>query len=405
MTAENSVPLLEPREGLPAVVSDEDALKATISAFQAGTGPVAIDAERASGYRYSQRAYLVQLRREGVGTALIDPRGVPDLSDLGAVLADTEWVLHAASQDLPCLDEVGMRPTSLFDTELAARLLGKPKVGLGTLVEEILGFTLEKGHSAADWSTRPLPEDWLRYAALDVELLLELREALEAELREAEKLQWAYEEFEAVRTAGPREPRVEPWRRTSGLHRVRDRRKLAAVRSLWEARDDLAQRRDVAPTRVLPDAAIIDAVLAAPRTKAGLLALAVYRGRSQRREADRWFQALDEARQVPDDELPAMTAVHDGPPPARTWASREPDAADRLAAARAAVAEVGEANNVPVENLLTPDSLRRVVWDPPRPPTAEAVADALRERGARDWQVALTAEVVADAISAPLASE
>jgi ribonuclease D len=386
-------------------VSDEDALKATISAFQAGTGPVAIDAERASGYRYSQRAYLVQLRREGVGTALIDPRGVPDLSDLGAVLADTEWVLHAASQDLPCLDEVGMRPTSLFDTELAARLLGKPKVGLGTLVEEILGFTLEKGHSAADWSTRPLPEDWLRYAALDVELLLELREALEAELREAEKLQWAYEEFEAVRTAGPREPRVEPWRRTSGLHRVRDRRKLAAVRSLWEARDDLAQRRDVAPTRVLPDAAIIDAVLAAPRTKAGLLALAVYRGRSQRREADRWFQALDEARQVPDDELPAMTAVHDGPPPARTWASREPDAADRLAAARAAVAEVGEANNVPVENLLTPDSLRRVVWDPPRPPTAEAVADALRERGARDWQVALTAEVVADAISAPLASE
>jgi ribonuclease D len=386
-------------------VSDEDALKATISAFQAGTGAVAIDAERASGYRYSQRAYLVQLRREGVGTALIDPRGVPDLSDLGAVLADTEWVLHAASQDLPCLDEVGMRPTSLFDTELAARLLGKPKVGLGTLVEEILGFTLEKGHSAADWSTRPLPEDWLRYAALDVELLLELREALEAELREAEKLQWAYEEFEAVRTAGPREPRVEPWRRTSGLHRVRDRRKLAAVRSLWEARDDLAQRRDVAPTRVLPDAAIIDAVLAAPRTKAGLLALAVYRGRSQRREADRWFQALDEARQVPDDELPAMTAVHDGPPPARTWASREPDAADRLAAARAAVAEVGEANNVPVENLLTPDSLRRVVWDPPRPPTAEAVADALRERGARDWQVALTAEVVADAISAPPASE
>lgn len=395
MTSENSVPLLEPREGLPPVVTDADAVEATIAAFGAGHGPVAIDAERASGYRYSQRAYLIQLRRQDVGTALIDPVGLAGLTKLGEALNGVEWVLHAASQDLPCLDEVGMRPSVLFDTELAARLLGRPKVGLGALVEDVLGFTLEKGHSAADWSTRPLPEAWLRYAALDVELLLELRDALEIELRDAGKLEWAREEFENVRTAGPREPRVDPWRRTSGLHRVRDRRKLATVRALWEARDDLARRRDIAPSRVLPDAAIIDAALATPATKADLQALPVYRGRAQRRQADRWFRAIETARSMSDDDLPEMAGKYDGPPPARTWASREPEAAERLAAARAVVNEVAETNELPVENLLAPDALRRLVWDPPQPTDTESVAAALRERGAREWQIHLTADAIA----------
>ncbi|HEY6740122.1 MAG TPA: ribonuclease D, partial [Actinopolymorphaceae bacterium] len=172
------VPLLAPRDGLPPVVATPGALAETVDAFAAATGPVAVDAERASGYRYSHRAYLVQLRRNGAGTALIDPIACPDLSGLNAVLQDTEWVLHAASQDLPCLDEVGLRPRQLFDTELAGRLLSLPKVGLGPLVEDILGFKLEKGHAAADWSTRPLPTPWLTYAALDVEVLIELRDAL-----------------------------------------------------------------------------------------------------------------------------------------------------------------------------------------------------------------------------------
>ncbi|HEY9410049.1 MAG TPA: HRDC domain-containing protein [Jiangellaceae bacterium] len=403
MTSETPVPLLEPRDGLPPVVADAAALEATVAAFAGGHGPVAVDAERASGYRYGHRAYLVQLRRAGSGTALVDPTGTPDLTSLGEAIAHDEWVLHAATQDLPCLAEIGMRPTKLFDTELAGRLLGLPRVGLGPLVESVLGFTLEKGHSAADWSTRPLPEAWLRYAALDVELLVELRDALELQLREAGKLDWALEEFAAIAAAPPPEPRVDPWRRTSGLHRVRDRRKLATVRSLWYARDELARRRDISPGRVLPDAAIVEAALALPSTRDALAEMPVFRGRSQRRETSRWFGAIDEARNLPDVELPTLTARYDGPPPARAWASREPEAAARLAAARAAVAEVAEAHTLPVENLLAPETLRRVAWTPPEVADEESVADAFRARGAREWQIRLTAGPVAAAFASTTA--
>ncbi|MBB5790900.1 ribonuclease D [Jiangella mangrovi] len=396
-----STPLLEPRDGLPEVITDGETLKAVIAAFASADGPVAVDAERASGYRYGHRAYLIQLRRTGAGTALIDPIAVPDLSALGDVLAESEWVLHAASQDLACLAEVGMKPERLFDTELAGRLLGLPRVGLGPLVDSVLGYALEKGHSAADWSTRPLPEDWLRYAALDVELLIELRDALEASLIETGKLDWAHEEFAAIAAAPQQEPRADPWRRTSGLHRIRDRRRLAVVRQLWYARDDLARQRDLSPGRVLPDSAIIEAALTMPTTADAMAAMPVYRGRSQRRELSRWFGAVADARAMTDKELPPQTAPYDGPPPPRAWATRQPDAAARLAAARARVVEIAEAHDLPVENLLTPDTLRRAAWQPPSPLSTEAIADVFRSRGAREWQIALTAEAVADAFANP----
>ncbi|WP_222850981.1 HRDC domain-containing protein [Phytoactinopolyspora mesophila] len=395
-----SIPLTEPRDGLPEVVNSPAALESAVAAVVAGKGPVAIDAERASGYRYGHRAYLVQLRRLGTGTIMIDPLGAPDLSSLGRAVSDVEWVLHASTQDLPCLADIGMRPAKLFDTELAARLLSLPRVGLGPLVENILGFQLEKGHSAADWSSRPLPESWLRYAALDVELLLELRDELERRLRDAGKLEWAEEEFAAIAAAPPPEPRADPWRRTSGLHRVRDRRALAVVRELWYARDDLARKRDLSPGRVLPDAAIVEAAIAAPATAEELAGMPVFRGRAQRRESGRWFTAIAHARALPDDQLPAHTARYDGPPPARTWVSREPEAAARLAIARTAVAEVAEAHTLPVENLLTPETLRRVTWSPPDPPTEESIAEAFRLRGAREWQIRLTAGPVAKALAA-----
>jgi len=149
-----AVPLLAPRDGLPPLVVTADALGAAARSLGAGHGPVAVDAERASGFRYGHRAFLVQLRRRGAGTVLIDPVACPDLSGIDRALAGTEAVLHAASQDLPCLAEIGYQPRKLFDTELAGRLLGYPRVGLGTLVEEVLGLRLEKSHSAADWSTR-----------------------------------------------------------------------------------------------------------------------------------------------------------------------------------------------------------------------------------------------------------
>ncbi|MDJ0380250.1 ribonuclease D [Streptomyces sp. G-G2] len=393
------IPLLEPREGIPPVVADEEALARVVAAFAAGTGPVAVDAERASGYRYGQRAYLVQLRREGAGSALIDPVGCPDLSSLGEALSGTEWILHAATQDLPCLREIGMVPTSLFDTELAGRLAGFPRVGLGAMVEGVLGYALEKGHSAVDWSTRPLPEPWLRYAALDVELLVDLRDALEEELDRQGKLDWAHQEFDSIAAAPPAPPRKDPWRRTSGMHKVRRRRQMAVVRELWEARDRIAQRRDVSPGKVLGDAAIVEAALALPLNVHALSALPGYGPRAGRRQVEQWMAAVDRAKALPESELPQPGATPAGPPPPRSWADKDPAAAARLAAARTAVSALAEGLNLPQENLIAPDSVRRLCWEPPFEVSAGSVTEALASYGARAWQIEQVTPALVEALA------
>jgi ribonuclease D len=395
------VPLLEPREGLPPVIETGTALTEVTDRLAHGQGPVAVDAERASGYRYGQRAYLVQLRRAGAGTMLIDPIACPDLSGIDAALGDTEAVLHAASQDLPCLAEIGYRPRQLFDTELAGRLLGYPRVALGTLVEEVLGFHLEKGHSAADWSIRPLREEMLRYAALDVEVLVELRDALAAELAEQGKTEWARQEFEAVLSARPAPARSDPWRRTSGIHRVNSRRGLAVVRELWTTRDAIAQTADLSPRRVLPDTAIVEAARTYPANHAQLIKVSGFAGRQARRYEKDWLAAIARARNSSDVELPepASGTAPNGPPPAHRWAERDPAAAARLTAARAVVTGLAEEHRLPVENLLSPDALRRLSWDPPRPCDELTVAQALAGFGARPWQVELTAAPVAQALN------
>ncbi|NMO89767.1 ribonuclease D [Actinomycetospora sp. TBRC 11914] len=392
---------MAPAEGVPDLVTDRAGLTSLAEAMAAGSGPVALDAERASGFRYSARAYLVQLRREGAGSALVDPIALDgDLSVLGEALRGVEWVLHAASQDLPCLAEVGMHPDSLFDTELAGRLAGYPRVGLGPLAERLLGIRLRKGYGAADWSTRPLPADWLVYAALDVELLVPMRDLLAADLERQGKSRWAAEEFEAVRLAGPPPRRAEPWRRTSGLHKVRRPRQLAVVRSLWESRDQLAASRDVAPGRLLPDAAIVDAALREPADKDALAALPVFRGRAQRRLADRWWRAIRAGATLPAAELPESSPAGDGPPPVNRWADKDPDAAARLTAARAHLAALAEQWDTPVENLLQPDLVRRLCWTPPEHLDAGSVDAVLAAGGARPWQRELTGPGLLEALHA-----
>jgi ribonuclease D len=394
-----AVPLLEPRDGLPALIVTADALDDATRKLGTGHGPVAVDAERASGFRYGHRAFLVQFRRGGAGTVLIDPVACPDLSGINDALADTEAVIHAASQDLPCLADLGYRPQLLFDTELAGRLLGYPRVGLGTLVESVLGLTLEKSHSAADWSTRPLPEEWLRYAALDVEVLVELRDALAAQLADQGKAEWAREEFAAVVRTGPAPPRPEPWRRTSGIHRIRSRRGLAIVRELWLERDRIARRRDLSPTRVLPDAAIVEAARSLPTGAGDLAGIAGFSGRGARRHTAEWQRAVGRARAQAERALPAVSARSgDGPPPAHRWQERDPDAATRLTAVRAVVAALADEHHLPAENLLPPDGVRRLAWQPPEPPSPEAVAASLAGFGARRWQVGLVSLPIAKAL-------
>jgi ribonuclease D len=391
--------LTAPRDGTPPPLTTAGELAEVAQRFAAGTGPVAVDAERASGYRYSHRAYLVQLRRAGVGTVLVDPLPLGDLSVLGKAIEDAEWVLHAASQDLPCLAEVGMLPRRLFDTELGARLAGFERVGLAALTETLLGYALEKHHSAADWSTRPLPDAWLAYAALDVELLLELRQALGAELERQGKLGWAEEEFAALAAGAGQPPRQrpDPWRRTSGIHRVRGARALARVRGLWYARDAIAARRDTTPGRVLPDSAIIAAAEADPKDERTLLALPGFGGRSVRRQVRVWLDALSDVRALSERDLP-VTPPADGPPPPHRWAERDPAAAARLARCREVVTALSVKHTVPPENLITPDSVRRLAWAPPAEPTVEAVAGFLRDLGAREWQIGLVGPGLAAAL-------
>lgn len=377
------------------VLADAAGLSAAARALADGEGPVAVDVERASGFRYSQRAYLVQVFRRGSGVFLLDPPPIGDFTPLQEAIGGEEWVLHAASQDLPSLRELGLEPSRIFDTELAARLLGHERVGLGAVVADTLGITLAKAHSASDWSTRPLPQAWLEYAALDVEHLIDVRDALAAELVEQGKTEYAAEEFQAVLERRPKPPREDPWRRLSGLHTVRGRRSLAVARELWLAREEFAQEQDISPGRLVPDRALVAAVLADPATKKDLAAVKDFIGRASRTQLDRWWEAIERGRAVTS--LPLERIPGDTLPPPRAWADRNPEADARLKAARPLIeARAGELA-MPTENLLTPDLLRRVAWAPPEPVTAETIGAALADLGVRAWQIGQTAQLIADA--------
>ncbi|KAA0023418.1 HRDC domain-containing protein [Antrihabitans cavernicola] len=413
--SDGPVPLLEPADGVPPVIDTADAVAEAAAELAAGTGPLAVDAERASGFRYSNRAYLIQLRRAGSGSFLVDPIPVAgDLAPLAEAINPLEWVLHSADQDLPGLDELGLRPAALYDTELAGRLAGFERVGLAAIVERTLGLELRKGHGAADWSTRPLPDTWLNYAALDVEVLLELREKMVEELAATGKTDWAAEEFEYIRTAGPPKPKAERWRRTSQIHTLKKARQLATVRQLWLARDELASRKDIAPGRVLPDSAIVAAASADPKSVDQLRKVPVFGGPRQRRMSRVWLDAIDEARALPDNELPPVNQQITGPPPINRWSRRNPEAAQRLTAARAAMAALSDEVSVPVENILLPDLLRRLVWDgiewdellATPDMLVPAIDDYLAAGNARVWQRTLTVHRLAEAIlTAPAVAE
>lgn len=393
-------PPLTLRDGLPEVVVDEATLGEVCSAVAAGSGPVALDAERAAGYRYSQRAYLVQLRRAGAGTHLIDPVDLDGLETLDDAIGDSEWILHAATQDLPCLRELGLRPRALFDTELAGRLLDLPRVGLATLVEHFLDHSLAKEHSAVDWSTRPLPEPWLLYAALDVEVLIELRDRLDAELMQAGKREWAAQEFDwLLGFTGP-ERRPDRWRRTSGIHKARGRRALGLVRELWQTRDAIAEAADLSPSKLLSDAAIVEIATTRPATRGELRSLPTLRRRGARRHLDDWFAALERGLSLPEEDLPVHAPPGDGPPPPRSWPDKRPEAAARLSAARAAITELSEHHRVPSENLVTPDTVRRLAWSPPADLTEESLRTALAEYDARPWQIDVVIEPLTAALRA-----
>lgn len=401
-------PLLVPAQGLPDVVNTEESFEKALISLAQGAGPFALDAERASGYKFSARAYLIQIARDGGGLHLIDPipfgPGHRLFIELNNLLSTNEVILHASTQDLPCLRELGINPVKLFDTELGGRLAGLPRVGLGPLLESLLGVSLAKEHSAVDWSTRPLPVDWLNYAALDVELLVELRDEVDALLEAAGKSQWAEEEFAAILNAQPNPPRIDPWRRTSGMHYIKKRRQLAVVKELWESRLNLAQELDISPGRLLSDAAISAIALSitdeikieSKKTLEKILRPIGLRARWLEHH-QRWIACITGAQSLLEDQLPPVRGESDALPPVKVWREKYPLRYAALTHAKHTLLLRAQELSVPLENLISPEYVRRICWNNPR----GEVAGALFELGARGWQV----EIVTPLLEAALLQE
>lgn len=397
-----ATPLLEPHGGTPDLIDTHEELARALRELAAGKGPFAVDAERASGYRYSARAYLIQIKREGGGLHLIDPLpfSAQDFAHLNSLLQSDEVVLHASTQDLPCLRECGLNPTLLFDTELGARIAGLPRVGLGPLAHALLGIGLAKEHSAVDWSQRPLPQEWLTYAALDVEILLELRAKVAELLEKAGKLSWAEQDFAAILKAPPAPAKSDPWRRTSGTHKVKRREQLAIVRELWLARAAIAQELDIAQGRLLSDAAIVELAVSPPIStkKEFEKALRPIGLRSRWSErVDTWIAAIDRARSLRQDELPELRLRGEGVPPIKVWKEKFPERYAPLTHARFAVTELSRELSIPTENLISPELLRRICWQGKELSAAEVEA-TLVGGGARAWQASLVAPPLAAAL-------
>lgn len=384
-------PLLLPRSGLPELISDRNGFLSALAQLKEGQGAIAVDAERASGYRYSQRAYLIQIFRRGGGLHLIDPIAVgdPDLwSEMNLAFADCEWIIHASTQDLPCLRELGIYPEQLFDTELGGRIAGCERVGLGPLSESLLDLQLAKEHSAVDWSIRPLHLEWLTYAALDVDVLIDLRDAVEVLLVERGKLEWAREDFAQILRNPPPPPRIDPWRRTSGMHKVRDRMTLAIIRALWYARDEFARTIDIAAGRIFNDEILVEVATKRPATIDDFVKIIKRRSRIPNPPTTEWFAILQSTLLLSEEDLPILRTPNLGLPQVKLWKDRNPLGHARLTHARAAVIERARELDLPVENLISPEVIRQLAWrSPPESELELYIESTLLAHGARLWQI------------------
>ena len=392
--------LQSPRLSTQLVESDST-LKEFLAELKLTNSPIALDAERASGFRYGQRAYLLQVAIKDSRIFLIDPvaeysRAVWNEFITG--VGSATWIIHAASQDLPCLTELDIRPFKILDTELAARLLGLPRVALGTLTEHYLHIRLAKEHSAVDWSERPLPSNWLNYAALDVDVLFDLWDAVERDLVEKNKLSIAEAEFDYLLHPAPKIPKVDRWRTMSGLHEVKDQRDLTIAKYLWTAREELAVEKDIAPSRLIPDTSIVAAVKEHPRTRSELASLKSFAGRASRTFIDTWWKAIEDGSNTKI--LVELRLKAAGIPNHRSWPQKFPEAHARLAAAKELLAKLSTEKEIPQENILNPEALRAICFEPPEQLTIEAVSETLLKNYVRQWQVDLVAEGIVESLAA-----
>ncbi|MCP1387206.1 HRDC domain-containing protein [Corynebacterium sp. TA-R-1] len=375
-------------------------------ALEAGRGPFAVDTERASAYRYDDRAFLVQVHRRGAGTFLFAPEGHRDAvrDALEPVLGGADWIIHAAGEDLASLALLGLHPATLFDTELAARLAGFDRPNLGAMVEHYTGTHLEKGHGREDWSLTPLPADWLDYAALDVLYLNDLAEALAEELAAAGMLAAAEQEFAHLirtRSLAPAQPKT--WRDMKGVQAVRSPAGLQIARALWQERDAAARHTDASPAALLQTKVIVAVAQAQPGTPDELARVPGFPAR-KRGATSRWFGVVEAALRERRQAWPERTRRDPHTPPSKpTWERTYPESFAALEQARTRVAAAAGNLGIRPEDLLSPATLREVMWSAAARPLLDA-HDACRRllaAGAREWQ----AEIAGPLLVAPRAAE
>ncbi len=381
--------LTEPRRDV-FLVNDLSSLEVATTALSQ-TQLIGLDAERASGFKYSNRAYLVQFSTlEQI--FLLDPTlfSLAELARLIETVSGKQWILHSATQDIPCLRELGFIPSAIYDTELAARLCGIEKFGLSSIALELLELEMEKEHSAADWSVRPLTPEMLNYAALDVDVLHELKAALDKRIAELGRGEWLSQELDRLLSFKPKPQAKDAWRNLPGITKIKDERKLKVAASLFQKRDAIAREKDVAPGRLIPDRSIMAAVDQLPENKRELAKNRDFQGRASRSLLDQWWLAIEQSITV---EIAEQELDPNHMPNHRNWEKRFPEAHVRLTTLRPIVTAKAEELGIAPEILLSPDSLRRVCFQP-----QPDIASQLRTLGARQWQIEQVAPVLSEAL-------
>ena len=358
----------------PLYLDSREAVDRFVSSI-AATRELALDTEGASFHRFVDRIYLLQLSTR-VHSAIIDPLAIGTPDSLGALLEsrDVEVVFHDADYDLRLLQQdYGWRVTRMFDTRVAAQLLGLRAFGLAALLDRYFGVKLDKKHQRADWSLRPLTPGMLDYAAQDTRYLLDLRDRIRAELVAKGRAAWAEEEFGLLEGT-----RWAPEDAGNGFLRVRGardltRRELAVLRELVRWRDDTARAADRATFRIIGNEVLLEIARLAPATRTDLAAIkGVPRGMVEHR-ADEMLDAIRTGTAVPEADLPRF-------PRGTRW-DKDPDFDARVVALKTVRDAAAHRLDIEPGVLCSRDRMEAVAR---RNPTAiEQLAEV---EGLRRWQ-------------------
>jgi ribonuclease D len=342
---------------------------------------VALDTEGASFHRFLDRIYLLQVSTRDK-SAIIDPLPIGSPAGLGALLESksVEVVFHDADYDLRLLhQDYGWHVANMFDTRIAAQLLGIKSFGLAALLEQFFDVKLDKKHQRADWSMRPLPRDMLEYAAQDTRYLLQLKDHMKSDLERRGRLHWAQEEFSRLEgTRWDAEDAMEGFLRLKGARDL-TRPELAVLRELVNWRDTVAAQLDRATFRVMGNEVLLDLSRNPPRSVSELAAIkGMPKGMIDRAGAD-IIAAVRRGVEVPEAELPRF-------PKSQRW-NKDKDFDARVIRLKGVRDEVARALDLDPGVLCSRERLENIARS-----DAKTTGELEAVPGLRRWQIEVMGE-------------